>query len=85
MYLKKSLIKDEKWECARIHMMRQSLPAVPEKDRKVVTAALKGIYHTASEEAAHAVLEEFAVKWDPKYPSISRKWSSHWGELIRPN
>jgi transposase-like protein len=62
-----------------VHMMRQSLSAVPDKDRKAVSADLKKIYHAASEESA---LEEFAGRWDAKYPSISRKWRSHWGELI---
>ncbi|MDR1471372.1 MAG: transposase, partial [Synergistaceae bacterium] len=32
--------------------------------------------------AAREALEEFSDKWDAKYPSISRKWRSHWEELI---
>jgi transposase-like protein len=65
-----------------VHMMRQSLAAVPNKDRKAVSADLKKIYHAPSEEAAGNALEEFATKWDSKYPSISRKWRLHWEELI---
>jgi transposase-like protein len=65
-----------------VHMMRQSLAVVPEKDRKAVSADLKKIYHAPSEEAARVALEDFASKWDAKYPSISRKWRSHWENLI---
>jgi transposase-like protein len=62
--------------------MRQSLSVVQDKDRKAVSADLKKIYHASSESAAREALEEFCGKWDEKYPSISRKWRSHWEELI---
>jgi transposase-like protein len=65
-----------------VHMMRQSLSSVPDKDRREVSADLKKIYHAASEETAREALEEFSGKWDKKYPSISPKWRSHWEELI---
>jgi transposase-like protein len=66
-----------------VHMMRQSLAVVPDKDRKAVSVDLKKIYHAASEGAAREeALEEFSDKWDAKYPSINRKWRSHWEELI---
>jgi transposase-like protein len=65
-----------------VHMMRQSLPAVPDKDRKAVSAGLKKVCHAASEEAAREALEESAGRWDAKYPSIGRKWRQHWEELI---
>jgi transposase-like protein len=65
-----------------VHMMRQSLAAVPDKDRKAVSADLKKIYNAPSEEASRNTLDDFAAKWDCKYPSISRKWRSHWEELI---
>jgi transposase-like protein len=65
-----------------VHMMRQSLAAVPDKDRKAVSADLKKVYHASSEETARNALDEFAERWDAKYGSISRKWRSHWGELI---
>ncbi|MCL2768225.1 MAG: IS256 family transposase [Synergistaceae bacterium] len=65
-----------------VHMMRQSLAAVPDKDRKAVSADLKKVYHAPSEEAARNALDEFTTKWDSKYPSISRKWRLHWENLI---
>ena len=65
-----------------VHMMRQSLSVVPDMDRKAVSADLKKIYHAASEGVALEALEEFSSKWDTIYPSISRKWRSHWEDLI---
>jgi putative transposase len=65
-----------------VHMMRQSLAVVPDKDRKAVSSDLKKIYHAPTEECARSALEDFAAKWDQKYASISRKWCSHWEDLI---
>jgi transposase-like protein len=78
----KSVFPNEDIQLCLVHMMRQSLAAVPDKDRKALSSGLKKIYHAVSEDAAREALEEFSGKWDAKYPSISRKWRSHWEELI---
>jgi transposase-like protein len=78
----KSVFPNSDVQLCLVHMMRQSLAVVPEKDRKAVSADLKKIYHAGSQEAAREALEEFAGKWDGKYPSISKKWRRHWEELI---
>jgi transposase-like protein len=78
----KGVFPDADVQLCLVHMMRQSLSAVPDKDRKAVSSDLKKIYHAASEESAREAPEEFAVRRDAKYPSISRKWRSHWEELI---
>ena len=65
-----------------VHMVRHSLTVVPDKDRKEVCSDLKKICRAGSEEAARQALEEFALSWDGKYPSISRKWCHHWENLI---
>ena len=64
-----------------VHMVRNSMKYVPHKDYKLVTADLKRIYQAVTEEAALAALEQFAERWDEKYPQISRMWRSHWGNL----
>jgi transposase-like protein len=76
------MIENADIQLCLVHMMRQSLSVVPDKDRKAVSADLKKVYHAASEGAAHEALEEFSGKWGAKYPSISRKWRGHWEELI---
>jgi transposase-like protein len=42
-----------------------------------VTADLKRIYQSVTEEEALLKLESFEKIWDGKYPQISRSWRSH--------
>ena len=42
---------------------------------------MKNIYKAPTKEAAEQYLEEFAGKWDSKYPYISRSWWRNWEEL----
>lgn len=64
-----------------VHMVRNSLKYVTWKDYKAVTADLKQIYKATTEEDALLALEQFASKWDDKYPQISKSWRSHWQNL----
>ena len=65
-----------------VHMIRNSVKFVPYKDRKAVTTDLKEIYLAPSADAAATALEQFAEKWDRKYPAISKSWRSRWTEVI---
>lgn len=64
-----------------VHMVRNSVRYVPWKDYKAVTADLKRIYQSTTEEEALLALEQFSEIWDSKYPQISRSWRSHWDNL----
>jgi transposase-like protein len=64
-----------------VHMVRNSLAYVPWKDRKIVAADLKTIYRADTEETAIQNLDEFAKKWDKKYPAISKSWYNRWEQL----
>ncbi len=64
-----------------VHMVRNSVRYVPWKDYKAVTADLKRIYRAINEEQALLALDQFAVRWDDKYPQISRSWRNHWDNL----
>jgi transposase-like protein len=64
-----------------VHMVRNSMRYVPWKDYKAVAADLKKIYQATTEEEALLELDQFADKWDPKYPQISRSWHAHWENL----
>ena len=59
-------------------MIRNSVKYVSYKDLKEVTSDLKKIYTAVSEEVAELELEEFAEKWDKKYPVISNMWKKNW-------
>lgn len=64
-----------------VHMVRNAMKYVPYKDYKAVTADLKRIYQSATEQEALQELEQFAGRWDDKYPHISRSWRTHWPNL----
>ncbi len=64
-----------------VHMVRNSVKYVPWKDYKAVTADLKQIYQSATEDEALLALDQFADRWDEKYPQISRSWRAHWHHL----
>jgi len=42
---------------------------------------LKRIYQSVTEEEALQALDDFADRWDEKYPQISRTWRAHWQNL----
>ena len=64
-----------------VHMVRSSLKYVSWKDYKAVTADLKLIYRSSTEEEALLELERFAEKWDNQYPQIAKSWRANWDNL----
>jgi len=64
-----------------VHMVRNNLKYVSWKDYKAVTADLKKIYQSATEDAALQALDEFGEKWDDQYPQISKSWLANWTNL----
>ena len=64
-----------------VHMVRNSVRYVPWKDYKPVTADLKQIYQSTTEEEARLALDRFSERWDENYPQISRSWRAHWENL----
>ena len=65
-----------------VHMIRNSVKYVSWKDRKKLCADLKAIYTARNVEEAESELEEFAEKWDDKFPTISKLWRNHWSNII---
>jgi len=64
-----------------VHMVRNAMKLVPWKDYKAIAADLKRIYKSITEEEALLALEQFAERWDDKYPQISKSWRNHWHNL----
>ena len=54
---------------------------MPYKDRKEVCADLKKIYGAVNLDYAEYAKEEFAQKWNKKYPNILKSWERNWTEL----
>lgn len=64
-----------------VHLVRNSLKYVSWKDYKAVTADLKRIYQSSTEDQALAELQRFAQQWDSLYPQIAKSWTTHWANL----
>ena len=76
-----AVFPDTRIQLCIVHMVRNSVKYVPWKDYKAVTADLKRIYQSATEEEALASLDDFAERWDSQYPQISKSWRTHWHNL----
>lgn len=64
-----------------VHQIRNSLKYVPYKDKKDVARELKKIYDADTIDIAESELENFASKYDAKYPLISKSWLNNWDNL----
>jgi len=64
-----------------VHMVRNSLKYVSWKDYKAVTADLKRVYRSATEDEALLELDRFSEIWDDQYPQIAKSWRNHWQNL----
>jgi putative transposase len=65
-----------------VHMVRNSLRFVGWKQKKEVAQDLRMIYTSPNENEAERALEEFAAKWDDKFPAISKSWYANWVRVI---
>jgi putative transposase len=65
-----------------VHMVRNSLRYVSFKDRKAVASDLKRIYQSITADEAAMELKHFAEKWDNRYPSIAKSWTTRWENII---
>lgn len=64
-----------------IHQIRNTTKFVSYKDIRELMADLKKVYTASTEETALENLEDFAQKWDNKYPTISKSWKEKWATL----
>jgi putative transposase len=65
-----------------VHLVRNSLKYVNDKQRAEVAKDLKTISSAATAEEAEFQLEVFAEKWDKCYPAIRKSWRAHWTRVI---
>ena len=69
--------KTEQQRCI-VHMVRNTLKYVANKDMKTFAKDLKTIYTAASEETARKQLETVTKKWSGQYPSAMNRWHDNW-------
>ena len=72
--------KTEQQRCI-VHMVRNTLKYVANKDMKSFAKDLKTIYTAASEEAARKQLETVTKKWSGQYPSAMNRWHDNWDAI----
>jgi len=61
-----------------VHMVRNTLKYVADKDMKPFANDLKSIYHAANEDQGRKQLEEVASIWEAKYPGCMKRWHDNW-------
>lgn len=65
-----------------VHMVRNSVRFVSDKDKRVICKDLKRIYTAADRTQAEIALEVFQQTWDHKYPEVAKAWKRDWEELM---
>ncbi len=66
-----------------VHMVRNTLKYVANKDMKPFAKDLKTIYTAPDEEAALKRLKEVTEKWGNQYPTAMNRWHGNW-DVITP-
>ena len=66
-----------------VHMVRNTLKYVANKDMKEFAKDLRTIYTAPDEKAAGKRLEEVDKKWTPHYPAAMKRWHDNW-DVIAP-
>lgn len=77
----KNVFPDCQTQICVVHQIRNSSRYVVWKDKKSFTADLKQVYTAPTKQAAAHELENFAQKWNHKYPYAIKSWRDNWDEL----
>ena len=74
--------KTEHQRCI-VHMVRNTLKYVANKDMKDFAKDLRTIYTAPDEKIAAKRLDEVDKKWTPHYPASMKRWHDNW-DVITP-
>lgn len=66
-----------------VHVVRNTLKYVANKDKKAFANDLKTIYHAPDERSGFARMEAVSKIWEQKYPGCMKRWSENW-DVISP-
>ena len=64
-----------------VHMVRNTLKYVANKDMKAFAKDLKTIYTSPDEKNALKQLETETEKWEPLYPHAMNRWKENWDAI----
>jgi transposase-like protein len=66
-----------------VHVVRNTLKYVADKDKKAFANELKTIYHAADEAVGYARMQAVSESWNQKYPGSMKRWAENW-DVISP-
>ena len=66
-----------------MHVVRNTLKYVADKDKKAFANDLKTIYHAPDEQTALTRLDEVRSSREARYPGCMKRWSDNW-DYISP-
>ena len=66
-----------------VHVVRNTLRYVADKDKKAFAKDLKTIYYAPDEEQGYARMQAVTEVWEKKYPGCMRRWADNW-DVISP-
>ncbi len=66
-----------------VHVVRNTLKYVADKDKKEFATDLKTIYHSPNEQQGNAQMLAVTGKWEKKYPNAMKRWADNW-DVISP-
>jgi len=64
-----------------VHLVRNSVKYVPNKDMKAFCASIKKVYGASSLKAAQAEFAKFKDTWNPKYPGGVAVWERNFSHV----
>ena len=77
----KNVFPESQTQICVVHQIRNSARYVVWKDKKEFSKDMKQIYNAPTKQAAKGALEDFANKWNHKYPYAVKSWEENWEEL----
>ena len=77
----KSVYPNSDRQICVVHQIRNASKYVVWKERKAFAKDMKLIYTAPTKKAAAHALEDFAEKWNGKYPYAIQSWKRNWEEL----
>ena len=66
-----------------VHVVRNTLKYVADKDKKAFANDLKTIYHAPDEQTGYSRMKSVAETWNRKYPGVMNRWEDNW-DVISP-
>jgi transposase-like protein len=77
----KNVFPQSQTQICVVHQIRNSARYVVWKDKKEFSVDMKCIYDAPTKQAAKEALQDFAAKWNHKYPYAIKSWEDNWDEL----